>query len=164
VRTAGGKAPHWRLTELGYMREGPTCEFDRWDKTKFNDKKTESRAGNGARGVLEMAHTSVPEMAHTKPEKRAGNGAHTAAPGVPEMAHISRLPSNCLPPTLRASHDDEGRPAGGTPGGRLAAIPGRPALAKRAPQSAVASERGAPPVGISDNLARIIRERGWSSS
>ena len=59
-----GKAPHWRLTELGYMHDMPTRDFQHWDGTKFRDKKTESRAGNGARGVREKAHTSVPEKAH----------------------------------------------------------------------------------------------------
>jgi hypothetical protein len=104
-----GKAPHWRLTEVGYMGEGPTREFDRWDKTKFRDKKTGSRAGNGAGSVPKKEHTGVQEMAHIKTQKRAGNGAHTAAPGVPEMAHISRLPSASLPaPAPPASHDDEG--------------------------------------------------------
>ena len=59
-----GKAPHWRLTELGYMNDPPTKDFERWDGQKFKNEKTESRAGNGARGVLEKAHTTVPEKAH----------------------------------------------------------------------------------------------------
>ncbi len=86
-----GKAPHWRLTELGYMKDLPTRDFERWEGKKFQPQKTESRAGNPARCVPEMAHTPVPEMAHTKRNKCAGNGAHTAAQGVPEMEHISRL-------------------------------------------------------------------------
>jgi hypothetical protein len=86
-----GKAPHWRLTELGYMKDLPTRDFERWNGKKFKPRKPESRAGNPARCVPEMAHTSVPEMAHTKRNKCAGSGAHTAAQGVPEMAHITRL-------------------------------------------------------------------------
>jgi hypothetical protein len=97
VRTAAGclgvegrgKAPHWRLTELSYMGDLPTRNFERWDGKKFNDSKTESRAGNGARGVREMAHTTVPEMAHTKWNKCAEKGAHIASEGVPEKAHIT---------------------------------------------------------------------------
>ena len=73
-----GKAPHWRLTELGQMREPPTRDFDRWDGQPYRDRKIESRAGKPARGVPEMEHTPVPEMEHTKTAKRAGNGAHTA--------------------------------------------------------------------------------------
>jgi hypothetical protein len=34
-----GKAPHWRLTELGYMKELPTRDFTRWDGAPFNDRK-----------------------------------------------------------------------------------------------------------------------------
>jgi hypothetical protein len=41
-----GKAPHWRLTELGYMRDPPTRDFDMWDGTPFKDRETESRPRN----------------------------------------------------------------------------------------------------------------------
>jgi hypothetical protein len=30
-----GKAPHWRLTEIGYMAEPPTKDFLRWNGLKF---------------------------------------------------------------------------------------------------------------------------------
>jgi hypothetical protein len=32
-----GKAPHWRLTEVGYHKEPPTQEFLRWGGTPFRD-------------------------------------------------------------------------------------------------------------------------------
>jgi hypothetical protein len=32
-----GTAPHWRLTECGYMNDPPTRDFGRWDGTKFKD-------------------------------------------------------------------------------------------------------------------------------
>ena len=35
-----GKAPHWRLTEVGYMGEHPTQEFLRWNGTPFRDIAT----------------------------------------------------------------------------------------------------------------------------
>jgi hypothetical protein len=35
-----GKAPHWRLTEIGYMREPPTKDFLKWDRTIFEEQKT----------------------------------------------------------------------------------------------------------------------------
>ena len=38
-----GKAPHWRLTELGYMHELPTRDFDRWTGAKFTDRKIKPR-------------------------------------------------------------------------------------------------------------------------
>ena len=61
-----GKAPHWRLTELPYMGEPANPRLRRWDGGKFVDRKTNSRAGNGARGVREMAHSSVRKAAHFK--------------------------------------------------------------------------------------------------
>jgi hypothetical protein len=30
-----GRAAHWRLTELGYLKEHPTRDFERWDGTLF---------------------------------------------------------------------------------------------------------------------------------
>ncbi len=57
-----GQAPRWRLTELGYMREPPTRDFERWDRTPFAPaKRTKSRAGKPARGVPENEHSTVPE-------------------------------------------------------------------------------------------------------
>jgi len=73
-----GKAPHWRLTELGYMNEPPTRDFLKWNGQRFTDQKTESRAPFPAHPVPEMARTSVPEIAHTQEQKCAGNGAHIA--------------------------------------------------------------------------------------
>jgi hypothetical protein len=35
-----GKAPHWRLTELGYMREPPTRDFLKWDGEMFHEQKS----------------------------------------------------------------------------------------------------------------------------
>ena len=43
-----GKAPRWRLTELGYMKEPPTRDFTRWDGTPFVNQKTSPRAGKPA--------------------------------------------------------------------------------------------------------------------
>lgn len=73
-----GKAPHWRLTELGFMRELPTRDFERWNGQSFTDTKTESRAPFQAHRVLESPHTTVPEMARAQEQERAGDGAHIA--------------------------------------------------------------------------------------
>ena len=73
-----GRAPHWRLTELGYMNELPTRDFDRWNGAKFVDQKTKPRAPFPSHTAQEMAHTQVREMAHTNRRNRVGNGAHTA--------------------------------------------------------------------------------------
>ena len=35
-----GKAPHWRLTELGYMTDPPTRDFLKWDGTLFQGQRS----------------------------------------------------------------------------------------------------------------------------
>jgi hypothetical protein len=35
-----GKAPHWRLTEIGYMTEPPTRDYLRWDGVVFHEQKS----------------------------------------------------------------------------------------------------------------------------
>jgi hypothetical protein len=68
-----GFAPHWRLTELGYMRDPPTRDFMRWNGVKFRGKrpvrhtrrKTESRTGIPAQGDTEFRHTPDTEFRHT---------------------------------------------------------------------------------------------------
>jgi hypothetical protein len=45
-----GKAPHWRLTELGYMLDPPTRDFMRWSGEVFHEQKrrnTISAKSNG---------------------------------------------------------------------------------------------------------------------
>jgi hypothetical protein len=38
-----GLAPHWRLTEVGYMNDPPTRDFLKWDGTKFCRHNRSSR-------------------------------------------------------------------------------------------------------------------------
>jgi len=97
-----GKAPHWRLTELDYMTDLATRDFDRWNGEPFKDRKTESRAGKSARGVPESQHTNVPESQHTNGNKCAGKSAHTAATGVMESQRILRPPLHATKPALTA--------------------------------------------------------------
>jgi hypothetical protein len=40
-----GKAPHWRLTEVGYMKDLPTKDFMRWNGIKFS-RRVPSRKQN----------------------------------------------------------------------------------------------------------------------
>jgi hypothetical protein len=58
-----GKAPRWRLTELGYMRDFPTQDFLRWNGVKFQPPtpKSKARAGKPARSAQENHHADVPE-------------------------------------------------------------------------------------------------------
>jgi hypothetical protein len=39
-----GKAPHWRITECGYMKDLPTRDFMRWDGRKFRGNKKQNPA------------------------------------------------------------------------------------------------------------------------
>jgi hypothetical protein len=88
-----GKAPHWRLTEIGYMRDPPTRDFTKWDGRPFKNKvkprqrpqkrpplaivvpygNPEARAGKQAHPVLENRHTTMLENRHGSPADRAGN-------------------------------------------------------------------------------------------
>jgi hypothetical protein len=57
-----GKAPRWRLTELGYMNAPPTKDFLRWRGTKFRDRKIQKPGPeNGA--------TTGPENGATQSRK-----------------------------------------------------------------------------------------------
>jgi hypothetical protein len=44
-----GFAPHWRLTELGYMKDPPTLDFMRWDGVKFKGRR---RIGRDSKPLL----------------------------------------------------------------------------------------------------------------
>jgi hypothetical protein len=125
-----GKAPHWRLTELGYMNDAPTREFLSWDGTKFRDGKTKSRAPFPAQGVRESQHSGVRDSQPWDTKTVLEFPHIQSGESVPEMAHIIIKPlvtSSCTATrrdiaseSLRATEN---------------------ARAKRAPQSAVASER-----------------------
>ena len=49
-----GKAPHWRLTELGHMLDPPTREFQRWDGRKFHEQKRPKRHEQQGRRLAEL--------------------------------------------------------------------------------------------------------------
>jgi len=86
-----GKAPHWRLTELGYMKDPPTRNFLQWNGEPFSDRKTKSRAGNGARGVPGNQHTSVRENQPANGNSVPENPHIQKPKPVPENQHISSI-------------------------------------------------------------------------
>jgi len=88
-----GKAPRWRLTELGYMKEAPTRDFARWDGNKFKDVKAKSRAGKQARREQENQHTGVPESHVSKAHDVLGIARIAGPHHVPENQRRTILPS-----------------------------------------------------------------------
>jgi hypothetical protein len=86
-----GKAPRWRLTELGYMHELPTKDFLRWQGTKFRDPQIQNPGPeNGSTlapktGPL-LAPKSGPREAVSGPE----NGAKGKTGGGPENGAITK--------------------------------------------------------------------------
>jgi hypothetical protein len=41
-----GKAPHWRLTELGYKNEPPTKDYLKWDGVLYEARRKSTRMGS----------------------------------------------------------------------------------------------------------------------
>ena len=100
-----GRAPHWRLTEVSYMRgtsskgmeDMPTMDFLRWDGSKFKrplrwSRKTESRYGNAERSATEMLSAPATEMLSSNGNNRYGNAEPRERPSATEMLSISSLP------------------------------------------------------------------------
>jgi hypothetical protein len=87
-----GKAPRWRLTELGCMGNIPTRDFKDWDGTPFKNQKTKSRAGNPALSVPENRHTGVQEN-HAPEAKSVQESTHISPLcSVQRIRHRLRLP------------------------------------------------------------------------
>jgi hypothetical protein len=87
-----GKAPHWRLTELGYMKELPTRDFERWDGTPFEPpppKKRQSKKQNPVRRI----RTVCPK----EPDSGVRKTRTLSSPTVPKSGDIgepARRPKN----------------------------------------------------------------------
>jgi hypothetical protein len=95
-----GRAPHWRLTELGYMKDYPTRDYLNWDGTKFKRRgrasrraKTESRPAHAAHVNQHVRDTMAPEMLDSDGNKRPANASHTTIPAVAGMQDITIQPS-----------------------------------------------------------------------
>jgi hypothetical protein len=102
-----GKAPRWRLTELGYMKELPTRDFTHWDGKQFKDAKIKSRAGIGARSVQESRHTDGRECSTVDGGTVPGFPHISKQRPVRESHHKTRLPYTAAaqrPDQLSAPH------------------------------------------------------------
>jgi hypothetical protein len=87
-----GRAPTWRLTELGHMKDQPTRDFLRWNGEPFVDSKKQNPVPENGdvvspkRGTVVSLKTGT-RKAKSVPEKGdKGNGA-----GVPEKGDKSIL-------------------------------------------------------------------------
>jgi hypothetical protein len=106
-----GTAPRWRLTELGYMKELATQEFQTWDGRLFGKPrpvppppKIKSRDGKSARTVTESHNTRVMENHNGEVTKRYGNPSQAQNDSVMEIRRRTRLPAiGNQPASLNAS-------------------------------------------------------------
>ena len=134
-----GTSPRWRLTELGYMKDAPTRNFEMWDGRAFSRQKTKPRYGNPERTATEIHSTTDMEIRSTQTQKRYGNPQQAENGTATEIHSKSILPSTGLNPSCSV-----------TPATRLA---------KHAPQGAVTSEPPISAIPISGELDAKERER-----
>jgi hypothetical protein len=105
-----GKAPHWRLTELGYLLDPPTRDFLKWDGEIFHEQKSPAyckrqercldklRDGqkqnpapiNGA-GCTDQRSIPVHQSAVQSPDKLHQGAAHINDSTCTTDRHISRI-------------------------------------------------------------------------
>jgi hypothetical protein len=94
-----GTAPHWRLTECGYMNDPPTRDFLKWDGKAFKDgircrsEKTESRNGNPLHLVTENRYIPASRKSVTPAAKSVTENRYMVSPPtVTENRYISSIP------------------------------------------------------------------------
>jgi hypothetical protein len=68
-----GKAPHWRLTELGYMHDPPTRDFLKWDGELFHEQKSPEYYKRQERRLVKL-------RAGQKQNPAPANGADCTSP------------------------------------------------------------------------------------
>ena len=86
-----GKAPHWRLTELGYMGDPPTRDFMRWDGTVFCRPKKQNPVRPGRTDCTAGADIPLYGRTGQSPAKVYGPAVHTDVPSCTAERDISRL-------------------------------------------------------------------------
>jgi hypothetical protein len=98
-----GKAPRWRLTELGYMNDPPTKDFLLWRGAKFRDQKIQKPGPeNGA--TLDPKTGPLVDPKTEPPKARSGpeNGAKGRAGSGPENGSKLSLTTG-MGPTCKPS-------------------------------------------------------------
>ncbi len=86
-----GKAPHWRLTELGYMGDPPTRDFRRWDGAVFQYEKKQKPVRPQRTDCPARADIPLSVQSGQLAPGLSGQGGHIADPSCPFRADISSL-------------------------------------------------------------------------
>ena len=86
-----GKAPRWRLTELGFMNDPPTKDFLRWRGAKFRDQKNQNPGPENA-ATLDPKTGPLVDPKTGPPKARSGpeNGSKGRARSGPENGAITK--------------------------------------------------------------------------
>jgi hypothetical protein len=111
-----GTAPHWRLTECGYMKDPPTHDFEKWKGEAFTDVR-HKRGSRKQNPVAENRNTLLRKTA-TLPLRKTATPFGTSVaesrnmvdpPTVAENRNISSLPlpTGFAEPTAEARADVE---------------------------------------------------------
>lgn len=92
-----GKAPHWRLTELGTHAEPmPSRDFLRWDGAKFKPRKIQNPDPEKRIRVIRKSGSPVIRKSGSpKAESDPEIGIIQPPPGDPEIGIISRITTPC---------------------------------------------------------------------
>lgn len=96
-----GKAPHWRLTELGYMNDPPTKDFMSWDGVVFHYQKKQNPVPSEGTGWPAGGDIPVARRRGQSGNKVARRRGHTNDRPCPVRGDISSL-------TTRGSESREG--------------------------------------------------------
>jgi hypothetical protein len=150
-----GKAPHWRLTELGYLHEAPTREFRRWDGVKFADQRRQCKKQNPVTGtrngvlrdsVAVVLRDSVALTGTTVTESRNIPAESVLRDSVTSLVnHWGGVEVGVLPSSPPA------RPPAGSPSRLTASTPvppASPATASPPPATAASTAPSRPPVRV----------------
>jgi len=94
-----GKAPHWRLTELGYMHDPPTRDFLKWDGELFHEQKSPRYYTRKKQNPVLQDRTDCPTAPDIPvsystgqlPDKVSYSTGHTNGPACPTRPDISRV-------------------------------------------------------------------------
>jgi hypothetical protein len=111
-----GKAPHWRLTEIGYMTDPPTRDFLRWDGVVYHEQKSPKRYLRKKQKPVRPDRTVCPATPDIPVSGQTGQSdanlsdqtGHTDGQACPAGADISRLTTQHLEKRRRVQ-DSEGQ-------------------------------------------------------